>query len=334
MPIETITKNGKRRYRWTFERVIDKKRVRKTKLIPAGFSAADADKLGRQWDAEVYAVETGVKRQVVTIGECVRLHFQDEGSSWKDLHTRTQVMEKYLPEFEDQDALELYEWSVQFTGYMRASVDRNGNRKKPMSDKTISNTMGYIRAAIKYAYKKGKIAHDETGKIVIPKFNNERHVYKVRREMLEIAKACQHRETRAAIRVAFYSGMRLSEILRAKVTRNGYSLDDSKNGRPRIIPIHPRIAVIARRVKFTIKPHKLKDEWEKAREKAGYPDVRFHDLRHSAASEMINAGIDLYTVGGVLGHKTPASTKRYAHLVTEKLADAVSRIGQKNTHSE
>ncbi|MFC6310309.1 tyrosine-type recombinase/integrase [Paraburkholderia dipogonis] len=78
---------------------------------------------------------------------------------------------------------------------------------------------------------------------------------------------------------------------------------------------------------FTIKPHKLKDEWNKARKIAGFPDLRFHDLRHSAASGMINAGIDLYTVGGVLGHKTPASTKRYAHLVTEKLADALAKIG-------
>jgi integrase len=328
MPIETITKNGRRRYRWTFERVIEGKRVRKTKVIPAGFSAADADKLGRQWDAEVYAVETGIKKPVVTIGECVRLHFQDEGTSWKDFTIRSQVMEKYASEYEDQDALELYDWSVKFAGYMRARIDRNGNPKKPTGDKTISNTLGYIRAAIKYAHKKGKIAHDETGKMVIPKFSNERHIYKGRREMLKIAKVCAHKETRAAIRVAFYSGMRLSEILRATVTRDGYSLSTTKNGRPRVVPIHPRIAVIARRVRFTIRPSKLKDEWNKARAKAGFPDLRFHDLRHSAASEMINAGIDLYTVGGVLGHKTPTSTKRYAHLVTERLADAVSKIGK------
>lgn len=328
MPIETITKNGRRRYRWSFERVIEGKRVRKTKLIAAGVSATDADKLGRKWDEEVYAVETGLKKQTVTIGECVRLHFQDQGSHWKTLKIKTQVMEKYLAEYEDQDALDLYAWSVRFVGYMRASVDREGRPKKPVGDKTISNTLGYIRAAIKYAHLKGIIAHDETGKIMVPKFVSERHVYKGRREMLQIAKACTHRETRAAIRVAFYSGMRLSEILRAKVTRHGYSLDDTKNGRPRIIPIHPRIAVIARRVRFTMMPYKLKNEWVKARRKAGYPDVRFHDLRHSAASEMINAGVDLYTVGSVLGHKTPASTRRYAHLVTERLADAVSKIGK------
>jgi integrase len=329
MPIETITKNGRRRYRWTFERVIEDQRIRKTKLLPAGISSADADKLGRQWDAETYAIATGLKKQAVTIGECVQLHIADEGASWKGLSSRIQVMDKYAPEYEDQDAMEgLYEWSVQFTGYLRASVDRDGKPKKRLADKTISNIFGYIRAAIKYAHKKGKVAHDETGKMAIPSFDNERHVYEGRRTMLLIAKASPYRQVRAAIRVAFYSGMRMSEILRAKVTAKGYDLGTTKNGRPRIVPIHPKIAATARHVRFTIKPYQLKDQWVLARKRAGFPTLRFHDLRHSAASEMINAGVDLYTVGGVLGHKTPTSTKRYAHLVTDRLADAVNKIGK------
>ncbi|KWA28502.1 tyrosine-type recombinase/integrase [Burkholderia multivorans] len=81
-------------------------------------------------------------------------------------------------------------------------------------------------------------------------------------------------------------------------------------------------------VKFTAPAWKIKDEWIKARRKSGHLGVRFHDLRHSAASEMINAGIDLYTVAGVLGHKTTTSTKRYAHLVTDRLAEAVKKIGR------
>lgn len=136
---------------------------------------------------------------MVTIGECVRLHIEDEGAGWKDFQTRVRVMDKYAPEYENQDAMELYEWSVNFIGYMRSNVDRDGRRKKPMSDKTISNTIGYIRAAIKYAYVKGKIEHDETGKLVVPSVSNERHVYRERKDMLKIARACRHRETRAAI---------------------------------------------------------------------------------------------------------------------------------------
>lgn len=330
MPIETITKAGRKRFRWKFERVIEGQRIRKTKLVPAGFSAREADELGRKWETDIYAVASGTKKSIVTIGECVRIHVGDKSAGWKDAKIRRQVLAKYVLEYADQDALDLYAWSVRFADYMRSSVDRDGKPKKPMSNGTIHNTLGYIRAAIKYAHKIGKIEHDETAKMVIPEASAERHVYKGRREMLQIARVCSDRQTRAAVRVAFYSGMRLAEILRAAPTKDGFSLGTTKNGRPRIVPIHPRIAVIARRVKFTIKPHKLKDEWEKARLKAGYPELRFHDLRHSAASEMINAGVDLYTVGGVLGHKTVTSTKRYAHLVTDRLEEAVGKIGRGN----
>jgi len=44
---------------------------------------------------------------------------------------------------------------------------------------------------------------------------------------------------------------------------------------------------------------------------------------------MINSGVDLYTVGAVLGHMSPASTRRYSHLVTDRLAEAVGKIGGK-----
>ena len=120
MSTGTITKIGRRRYRWKFERVIENKRVRKTKLVPAGISAAEADKLGREYGAEVYAVETGVRKQTDTIGECVRLHIEDEGCNWKDFETRCRLMDKSAPEYENQGVLQLYEWSVNFTGCMRA----------------------------------------------------------------------------------------------------------------------------------------------------------------------------------------------------------------------
>ena len=58
--------------------------------------------------------------------------------------------------------------------------------------------------------------------------------------------------------------------------------------------------------------------------------LRLHDLRHSAASEMINAKVDLHTVGAGLGHKSAASTKRYAHLATDAIKTALSQIGKKS----
>lgn len=57
--------------------------------------------------------------------------------------------------------------------------------------------------------------------------------------------------------------------------------------------------------------------------------VHFHDLRHSSASEMINAGVSLFTVGRVLGHRSAQSTARYSHLTHDTLADAVGKIGRR-----
>lgn len=60
-----------------------------------------------------------------------------------------------------------------------------------------------------------------------------------------------------------------------------------------------------------------------ARSVAGLPGLRLHDLRHSAASFMINAGVDLFAVGRVLGHTDHKSTMRYSHLANDTLIKAV-----------
>lgn len=328
MPIETITKNGKKRLRWTFNRVIGTERVRRTKIIPIGITSAEADSLGRKWEAEEYAIAAGERKPVVTIWQCIEKHVADKGSEWKDAEKRARILDKWSDAFADQDATDLHDWSVTFTGYLRANKDSRGNDKKPLTNGSISNILAYIRAAIRYAYKVGMINVNDTPRMAIPKVNNQRHNYPGRAEMLSIARKCHDRRARAVIRIAFYSGMRLSEILRAKVTRHGFSLGTTKNGKPRIVPIHPKIAVCARRVKLNITGPSFEHYWVTAREKANLRRTRFHDLRHGAASEMINAGVDLYTVGGVLGHATTISTQRYAHLVTAKLSDAVGRIGK------
>ncbi|SFO29358.1 Phage integrase family protein [Variovorax sp. PDC80] len=53
-------------------------------------------------------------------------------------------------------------------------------------------------------------------------------------------------------------------------------------------------------------------------------------MRHSTASEMLNGGAHLNTVGSVLGHLSPVSTRRYAHLVVGTLSAAVKLVGKKS----
>ena len=67
--------------------------------------------------------------------------------------------------------------------------------------------------------------------------------------------------------------------------------------------------------------------WQRIRQEAGLPQTRLHDLRHQAASHMLNSGYSLYVVQQVLGHSDPSVTQRYAHLSTETLQGAANSVG-------
>ncbi|PIT81353.1 site-specific integrase [Limnohabitans sp. 15K] len=66
--------------------------------------------------------------------------------------------------------------------------------------------------------------------------------------------------------------------------------------------------------------------WNTARKQAGLPEMRIHDLRHSFASFLVNAGRSLYEVQELLGHADIRTTSRYAHLKRERLMEAVEVI--------
>lgn len=148
------------------------------------------------------------------------------------------------------------------------------------------------------------------------------------------------------------TGMRVSELLATRwehVDRDRRSLfvPTSKTGRSRHVPLaHAAIDIIDALPKADgavylfpspKEPGKhlttIKHGWQTARDAALLPGLRIHDLRHSAASFMVNSGVDLFAVGKVLGHANVASSARYSHLANDTLLAAVEAGAAKQAMS-
>ncbi|MGD0917325.1 MAG: site-specific integrase [Thermodesulfobacteriota bacterium] len=75
-----------------------------------------------------------------------------------------------------------------------------------------------------------------------------------------------------------------------------------------------------------IRDNNIERAFRLALKEAAVMDFRFHDLRHTAATRMVQNGVDLYKVQLILGHKGPQMTQRYAHHYPESLRSAVDTL--------
>lgn len=319
----------KNRWVFDFDKVINGKRVRATKTLPAGWSRAKAEAFNKAETDKLYAVATGTTKERVTIEQCVELYIKHQCPKLKNGNGVIKELARIDGFFKDRYLDELADVAREYAAAAVKEIRQPDGTitTEPLSPASIKNKLSYLRAACRYAQKHHGIGTGESLTVAMPTVKNERHHYASRREMLQIARAMTNHEARAVLRVAFYSGMRLGEILSAKVLEDAFLLEDTKNGERRMVPIHPRIQSCLRYFPISIKKITIQRQFSNKSRLLGLGHLHFHDMRHSAASEMINAGVDLYTVGAVLGHKDFRSTKRYSHLATNTLAAAIRKIG-------
>ncbi len=139
--------------------------------------------------------------------------------------------------------------------------------------------------------------------------------------------------------MATHTGMRKGELLGLKWTQVNLeqgiiTLQDTKNGERRDIPMDETVKdmlkgmerkedyIFCNREGETFV--RLQRSFEVAVKKSGIEDFRFHDPRHTFASNLVMAGEDLNTVRELLGHKDLTMTLRYAHLSPNHKARAIN----------
>ncbi len=152
---------------------------------------------------------------------------------------------------------------------------------------------------------------------------------------------------RPIIIVALNTGLRKSEILSLRwdqidFVHNVITVIGKKTGERRIIPMNKTVKTTLMKLPRTSeyifpgpkgKPiQSIKKSFKTACKKAGIENFRFHDLRHTFASYLVMAGVDLRTVAQLLGHKTLRMVMRYSHLSQDHLQKAVDRIGTIMAH--
>lgn len=322
----SITRHHSGRWYYQFDARISGQRQRANRLLPLGWTRAQADKYDAAETARLHAAARGVSTQQWLIDDAVLRYLREHAPTLKNCADLTGALQLMHPWYTGQRLDALPAIARQYAA----------DHATTLSGSTVRNRLAYLRAACRWAWRTHSMGeHDPAERMQLPRAAAARQTYFERADMLRIARALRHAPTRAVVRVAFYTGLRLSEILRAKAVQSvgalALSISDSKNTRAHVVPVHPRIAHLVRGPQWPPAVHKsTASHYTKlAMQAVGLGHGRLHDLRHSAASAMINAGVDLYTVGAVLNHQSAASTRRYAHLATSKLAAAVAMIGQK-----
>lgn len=147
------------------------------------------------------------------------------------------------------------------------------------------------------------------------------------------------------IKLLLFTGARKTEIMHARwefvdLERRLLTVPLSKSGKARHIalsdaaievlralPRDPEIPWLFWNPKTGRPQDSIHHGWDTIRQRAGIPDVRLHDLRHSFASFLVNSGRSLYEVQKLLGHSDAKTTQRYAHLAPGALIEAANIVG-------
>jgi integrase len=215
-----------------------------------------------------------------------------------------------------------------------------------------SGTCNRVLILLRYAFnlaRKWKVPgareNPTAGLVTAPQVNCDRFLSREEaKRLIGFINSDENRTAANSIMLLLLTGARRNEVTMAKwefVDWNKHTLlvPLSKSGKPRLVSLNADALALLRSLTpiggnpyifpsplTNVPSPSLFYPFDRMRQRAGLKDVRLHDLRHSFASFLVNRGVPLYTVQGLLGHTQPRTTQRYAHLAPQTLLNAAEAI--------
>jgi integrase len=209
------------------------------------------------------------------------------------------------------------------------------------STRTVRGILDVLRMILKQAVNDGILTRNVAELVTPPKLEQAAPIHftvEQARRFLEVAKD----DELGLYAVALGTGLRRGEncsrshggmlILRSKV--NHHPASGKTAAGVREVPL-PRFAVSALEAErrgtgpiWPYRPEYVTRHFQELCERAGVPYIKFHGLRHTAASLMLDEGIDPLTIQAILGHSRVSMTSHYARAGDERRREAVERLGR------
>lgn len=208
-----------------------------------------------------------------------------------------------------------------------------------MKPATVAKEISVLKHCLRLAVEWGELNQNSAAGARLPQLPPGKTLYLTPGE-LKAALESAPEWLRAPMAFAACTGVRRGEMLALRwmdvdVKNRRLYLRETKNGALRILPIPDSALTVLNSlpqgapgdaVFAGVDPALLSVYTKRVFKRIGVPEASFHTLRHTAASWMVQQGVDLYAVGQILGHKTPRMTQRYAHLSPDYMAGAVGKL--------
>ncbi|MFZ4553667.1 MAG: tyrosine-type recombinase/integrase [Burkholderiales bacterium] len=215
---------------------------------------------------------------------------------------------------------------------------------------TANRVLSVLKAILNKAFQDGLVANDNPWRRVKPFSNVDEPVVRFLSpdEARALLSACAP-DLRSLVEAALLTGCRFSELARIKAgdvnldRQTVHITSEAKSGRGRHVPLNEagkqlfaklvsdndRSELVFRRPNGSGwgKNHHVRP-LQAANQAAGIaPPIRFHELRHTYASQLAQQGVDLLTISKLLGHAdTRITARHYAHLSDQTLRSAVEKL--------